>query len=387
MNTQRGVSLIEALVALAVMAFGMLGIVGMQGTMRLNADIAKQRSEAVRIAQATIEGRRAFSTLSEPGSTAYGDIANQAAAAVAGTTSNTTFTRTESVTSPPGGARSRTLSVAVTWADRTGQAQSVRLSTAITGTLPELSGSLSVPAYGGPTRLPRGRHAVVPPGAIDQGDGTSRFSPPGAGSVSWGFDNVTGYITQSCVADVCTPLNARLLAGFIRFATSASQPTAADAETPPSPSFPVTVGVYRTFPVIDPPDFPWPCFSDASATLFVSYFCAVPVDTATGNRWSGRSELSGLTLILAPWIDSFSATTYRVCRYTPVRGSHPVVPTIRNEDHPKDYLDVSTSLVSQNFLVIVAGDGALRFDCPSDNAATPLMDGSTWHHQPSMFSM
>ena len=72
---QRGVSLIEALVALAIMAFGMLGIVGMQSSLRTNADISKQRSEAVRIAQEVIEQRRAFWVLAAAaGVTAYADI-------------------------------------------------------------------------------------------------------------------------------------------------------------------------------------------------------------------------------------------------------------------------------------------------------------------------
>ena len=44
----RGVSLIEAIVAMAVMAFGMVAIVGLQGTLRQNSDIAKQRSEVER---------------------------------------------------------------------------------------------------------------------------------------------------------------------------------------------------------------------------------------------------------------------------------------------------------------------------------------------------
>ncbi len=78
MRAQRGVSLVEALVALAVMAFGMMAIVGVQSTMRQNADIAKQRSEAVRIAQEAIERWRAYSVLdTTAGRTAYADIATQ----------------------------------------------------------------------------------------------------------------------------------------------------------------------------------------------------------------------------------------------------------------------------------------------------------------------
>ena len=54
----RGVTLIEALVALAVMSFGMLAVVGVQATLRVNGDVAKQRAEAVRIGQEAVERLR-----------------------------------------------------------------------------------------------------------------------------------------------------------------------------------------------------------------------------------------------------------------------------------------------------------------------------------------
>ncbi|MBL0296205.1 MAG: prepilin-type N-terminal cleavage/methylation domain-containing protein [Betaproteobacteria bacterium] len=74
-RSARGVSLVEALVALAVMAFGMLGLIGVQSTLRLNGDTAKQRSEAVRIAQSRLDDLRAFSVLPvTAGASAYADI-------------------------------------------------------------------------------------------------------------------------------------------------------------------------------------------------------------------------------------------------------------------------------------------------------------------------
>ena len=59
----RGASLLEALIAMLVMAVGMLGIAVLQAKQRAHADVAKQRSEAVRIAQEDIENFRAYGTL------------------------------------------------------------------------------------------------------------------------------------------------------------------------------------------------------------------------------------------------------------------------------------------------------------------------------------
>ena len=77
-NASRGVSLVEAMVALAVMAFGMLAVVGVQSTLRLNGDIAKQRSEATRIAQETLEKGRSFQVIDSAdkgaGQTAWEEI-------------------------------------------------------------------------------------------------------------------------------------------------------------------------------------------------------------------------------------------------------------------------------------------------------------------------
>jgi Tfp pilus assembly protein PilV len=82
---QRGISLIEALLALAVMALGMMGLVGVQSTLRSTSDVAKQRSEAVRIAQAEIERWRAFDALNGGANTNYADLIDAVATLLAPT--------------------------------------------------------------------------------------------------------------------------------------------------------------------------------------------------------------------------------------------------------------------------------------------------------------
>lgn len=378
MKRTRGVSLVEAVVALAVMAFGMVGIVALQASMRQNADIAKQRSEAVRIAQDAVEKARAFTALSTtPGRAAYSEI-NDVTDTVAGI--NADYTRTITATDH-GSGRTKTLKVQVGWNDRSGNAQAVQLETAVTGSVPELASTIFLPPFAGDgswTRMPRARHGSIPPGAVDQGDGTSIFSPPGAGTVQWRFSNTTGFITHFCDAITlsCTPTTARLLAGFVNFATGLAQPTPVQAESPPGPAFAVEVEVVTTLPASDVVS----CFEQADS-LLVAYFCAVPITTST--PWSGRSRVVGLPLVGAA-ADSGPTSSFKVCRYTPVRGSHPAVGSgVTNEEHPLDYVGVTQSLTNQNFLVVRAGDGSTPFECPADDTATPLINSNTWYHQPS----
>ena len=372
-RTVRGVSLIEALVALVVMAFGMVGVVGMQASLRMNADIAKQRSEAVRIAQEAIEARRAYSVMqTSAGLSAYADIVSQGAASVVGYTTNTTYTLALSVVNSVE-PQMKTLTVDVRWDDRTGQAQSLRIITGIAGTPPELAGTLSLPPSGQSNSPIRGRNSGIPRTAMDRGDGSSSFAPPGVAGTSWIFSNVSGVITQVCVGLACTDVNARLLTGFVLFATGPTQPTPELGELPTSDSFAVHVQLDRTAPSPLTVD----CFEETAAR-YVQYFCAVPV--GVGLRWSGKSTLS--ILPLASSIADPSSGLFRVCRYTPVRNSHPVVgPEISNQEHPLDYANVTVGLINQNFLVIRAGDDLVAFGCPADGPST-FINSNTWHHQP-----
>jgi len=390
-HSSRGVSLIEALVALAVMAFGLLGVVGMQATLRYNADISKQRSEAVRMAQEQVEALRSFGAL-----TGYAGIADIATADVSVPTGfgNTTFARTTDVSNPGvSEPQFKTLTVTVEWLDRrtdsSGTQQGVRLATAIAGVSPELSATLGLAGDRSVPQRPLGRHATIPVAAVPVGSfdpSRSRFAPPGSSTRQWIFNNATGQIEKVCdviPTDVaytgCTDKPGLLLSGYINFSTG----TAPDAVAPSSG---IPSGHTLTkFDVVDmtpPPPTPPECFVDATLVP-VAYFCLVPTTVSSPKTWSGRSEVnlevtSTSASAISATLADFAATRYKVCRYTPELTD---TPTGGNAAHPLAYSGVGTSLINQNFLVISAGDGTASFGCPG--TSTPgVPNYNTYRHQP-----
>jgi Tfp pilus assembly protein PilV len=388
---EQGISLIEALVAVAVMGFGLLGLLGLQSTLRTNADLSKQRSQAVRMANEQIEEQRVYSVLDTTvGSKAWDDITTIPVAAVTGVLGmNATFNRTLTVTNLPiaGQALSiapyKTIRSDVVWRDRSDQDQTVTISTHIVASAPEVMGALAASGTGSPVQQAGGRDARIPPGAVDQGDGTSTFDPPGAAGVSWTFNNVTGIVQRVCVSGVCTNVNARLLSGFVRFALgTVTAPTGVEAEVPPSTAFLVgaAVDINEAGPGLNA--YTQLCYVGLSGSSAVAYYCLIEFEP-TRRFWSGRSGLYALPLPIATNIADASAGKYRVCRYTTERSQAAVGPTLSNEQHPYEYANVRDILTGQNFLVINAGDGTTAFDCPDDNTATRLVNGRTWHHQPA----
>lgn len=372
-RSTRGVSLVEALVALAVMAIGMLGLVGMQSTLRANSDAAKQRSEAVRLAQEAIEEWRAFAVLTPTaGVTDYADLVPGTTTDPAIVGSNATYTRTRTVTAMPAPRAGKSLLVDVSWQDRAGETQSVQLSTVVAGIAPELSAMLSIPTRGDATGgSPQGRHRAIPPGAIQLGGtlaGRSGLIPPGASGVAWVFDNVSALMTICTTTASSTALlldtniscgtdNAVLLAGFLRYALGNTPPTTADALNPPSPPSampaPLQLWVQRTAPsALDVA-----CYTEdvVAPSFYTAYLCAIPV-TVTNNivqGWSGRLDFRPASLMAATLAET-SATRVKSCRYF-ANGS---------------YADVTGPRANQNYLVIRAGDGlATAFACPAPTLA------------------
>lgn len=376
---QRGVSLLEALVAMAVMAVGAVAVVGLQATLRTNGDLAKQRAEAVRLAQAVIEDWRGFQSLAAAGGvTDWTDIQTVTTAGIVGV--NATFTRDVAVVTrgaDDDDPLSKTVHVRVTWQDRTGQDQSIGLNTLISGVHPELAGSMSAPQDNTVSRLPGGRHPSIPRTAVDQGDGTSRFSPPGAGTQFWVFNNTTGVIVQLCSdAETCSDIRAYLLHGFVRFATGFVQPTPAQAEAPGSAALSVAVTVNQDAPFSTNVG----CFELFEPT-YVEYFCAMLV-TVVDSKWTGTTQIAGIDI--SGSISDDHDDRFKVCRYTTVRSNSAVVPThLKNVDHPLRYVDVDASLTNQNYLVIRSGNDHDPYVCPNDNPSTTNINSATWYHQPA----
>lgn len=389
----RGMALIEALVALAVMAFGLLGVVGMQTTLRFNADVSRQRAEAVRMAQEQLETLRAFGVLS--GATgALPDYAGIATGSFPPAPpvgfANTTFTRTATVVTP--GAddlKMKSVTVRVSWLDRRtvagGTPEAVQLTSNIAAVAPELAATLGLPGDRSATQRPRGRNVSIPPAATDLGNGTSSFAPPGAGTTTWTFVNATGHITSICnlLTGACASVQGLLLSGFINFATG-GLPTALEAESPVDP-VPTTHTLVVNVNVTPTPATSPICYTQA-LSLQVAYYCLVPT-SGSPTVWSGRSLLDILRIStgssdLSSSLSDSSPSRFKVCRYTP-QASDITTPTGNNQAHPLDYTNVSSSLSNQNFLVINAGDvSGNAFSCPGDGP-DPQVNSNTYRHQPS----
>ena len=353
----RGTTLVEAVVALAVMAFGMLAVVGVQATLRYNADVARQRSEAVRLGQEAIESDRAFSVLGTPatGQTSFATIAD-GTETVTGFTTNTTYTITRTVAEPAGAGR-KDLRLAVTWPDRSGEEQRITLDTIIGAFDPRVALLLAAQPAGIPERLPQGRNPLVPQGqnTRDLGDGRTAYQPGGVGTNVWLFDNSTGVITSECTfpgtdlsqlmpASQCMPKPSVMISGFVRFSFGPAPSATAPADTA------LTLGVWAkgSSGFTDGMCF---ALNQTPPTTYTAYVCVVPTGTA---GWSGTVKLGPPPATsVGPPLD---LSTQSVCRYVNALPGNP--------GHPQEYTALETSLPDQNYLVI---DKTAA--CPTNTAA------------------
>ena len=370
----RGFTLIEAMVAMIVMAFGLLSIVGLQGMLTRNADSAKQRTEAVRLAQEKLECLRSYTQIPSNLTVAasrncmgalisadtWADMATVASDPLnplSSTYSNTSYTRGWTI----GGATTdpyRTVNVLVTWTDRAGASQSYAANSVISQSNPDDEGSLGFPLPQNTNlKRPKNRNINIPVPAVDLGNGKSAYQVSPTLAVV--FSNASGYVIEKCSTNVtaatyaagtagCAGYDGYIVAGYVSAESSVALAVATGINT---------VGVTGS----DSSRAISCGFGDAkdqnnTATTIVGfkyYLCVIPV--VKGNSWAGSIRLAGMTA-------GNSNKNWLVCRFEYPASTLQT----NNERNFQPYVGVGESLDSQNYYIASSSPGT----CPTLTTTT-----------------
>lgn len=393
----RGVTLVEALVALLVMSFGMLALAGLTRHLHLAAEQAQQRSEALRIARAELAQLRSAAALGET-------PVPRDAVSVTPAHAHTHYTVAHSITPLPTAGAGLAVQVTVTWADRAGAPQRLLLDTLLTPVDPVFRAAVALGPPRGAVTSPAGRSPLLPDDATLLDPQRSAYRPSLTHSTVWVFNHRSGIVESLCTlppgtavsalvtreAAACQHIVGHRISGSVRFSLARPAPP----QNPEAPALPVGldfVGGSYEWPQLDRDGSP---LRDREGALLTDRFIAtppVPASSATGSQprfecftdaperpsgaqtvvryecivyqasgplsWSGKLVLTGLRL-------GTSAADQRVCRYSAdYNGSGDPYTADRqaldNTEHPEVYGRVAGSLIGQNFLV-VRGD----VDCP-----------------------
>lgn len=174
-NNHKGFALLEALIAIVVLAIGVLALAKFQtNVVQSNAE-AKARTEALNLAQKKIEELRRFATEAEYNSGAR--LANTYTVNnIAGT--NATYTMTTTITNAVGGSY-KNVKVVVSWPDRKNVTQNAELNSIIAKTDVVEAGELLAGPPGGTGGTPSGNGST--PAGTDGGTsgGTTGGTPSG----------------------------------------------------------------------------------------------------------------------------------------------------------------------------------------------------------------
>jgi type IV pilus modification protein PilV len=361
----RGFTLLEALVALLVVAFGMLGIVKMQSVISGSADVAKQRSEAVRLGQEKMECLRSFSQIASAAATTANcngtlnvlswnglGSATDPANPLTSSYSNTSYSRNWSLTGAPSDPL-RALTVTVQWTDRAEQAQSVTLTSVIAKADPLKEGMLGFPLPANSNlKRPKDRNLNIPVPATQLGDGKSVYQIGSALAVV--FSNESGSVIQKCNTVVtvsnyesgtagCTSYDAYIVAGYVTAESAAALAVPTGINTASLTGWDTGGAISCTYSTaVD---------QSTGATLSDSkyYLCVIPV--VAGSAWSGTIRLAGLTSSTA----GNNSSRWLACRFQYANNAN----LSDNARNVQPYATVRESLDNQNYYV-VAGSS-----CPS----------------------
>ena len=344
-KSARGFTLIESLIALLVAGVGLLTLSVMQMKLVQNADLARQRGEATRLAAEKIESSRGYTTITGAGATAWNGLAGGTDT----TTSNVAYTRTwtmdGAITDPM-----RQLNVAVSWTDRAGVAQLVALSSVISRTDPVDVGLLGFPLPANTTlKRPKNRNLNIPVPALDLGNGESVVQLTANFAVV--FSNESGYVVKTCnfvvasASDLagCAAAAAYIVAGYISLDGTNTFPAglginSALVTASTGVGCSVANAVNQT--------------TGATVAGYKYYLCVVSV-TSAGAAWAGQLRLAGMA----------SGTGYLVCRFQYAAASG----VSANQRNVQPYVSVAESLDQQNYIITTANS------CPTvQSLATTL---------------
>lgn len=130
---QRGIGLIEALIAFLVLCLGMLAVARLLPELGQHAELARQRSEATRLGQQEIERLRAFTTLTAGSGASYEGIASGSRVTES---DNGTRYRIDRVVVDDSMAQAKLVRVSVAWSTRDGSVRQIVLDTLIAAAEP-----------------------------------------------------------------------------------------------------------------------------------------------------------------------------------------------------------------------------------------------------------
>ena len=343
----RGATLVEAMIALVVVGFGLVTLAGFGLGLSRHAEVARERSEATRLAQEKLEGLRGFERIeSGAGVAAYADLV--AGSDVPVLASPTSYTRSWRVTTGAGDLH-RLVAVTVGWTDRAGTAESVTLHSVVSRTDPADIGSIALPPPAASLlRRTRERSLDIPFEAVPLGGANhGRSALPWNGGATLVFDDASGAVIARCAGPVddatelssCVALQGFLLEGYIGGDLPAALALGFDR-------------LQYTLAGAAPECMVWPAADQNSGaaigTATLRYRCLVQpgdhdADPTTPSVWSGRMRFAGL------------AAGSVACRYTSAAD------TTVNAEHPETYTLLATSLSQQNY--VIAGTGT----CPGDS--------------------
>jgi len=176
---QRGIGLLEVLIAALVLAIGVAAVTKLQGDFFAASGESKARAEALAIAQSRLETMRNYMNEIETQTefqTTYDVVSDANTATINGV--NASYSREETIAANGEG---RTVTVTVAWDDALGDEQSVALSTVLVFVSPRAPGDAANEAAGPLVSAPTGRaelgKGAAPVGATltSNSDGTSLY--------------------------------------------------------------------------------------------------------------------------------------------------------------------------------------------------------------------